>query len=251
MRWVVLAALSAVSAFPRSASADLAPVVSQFADHCAPCHSVGGGDAAGPDLLPATKKTPAELRVAIKSMEANVGPLTAVDIDGYISLLKAPDVQTLISGGVPHTPAPAPVPEGSAESGGHLFFGRIPMANGGTPCFACHAVAGEGGNLAADLTRVHARIGDRGILAVAQNPAFPMMKAAYAQHPVTASEAVDLAAFLRTSPAGESVVSDTGVLHNAAAGAVVAILGAVALLFRARREGVRARMVRRSAGVKS
>lgn len=250
MRSVLLAALVVLSALPRNAAADLAPVVAQFTDHCAPCHSVGGGDAAGPDLLPATKKPPEELRVAIKSMEANVGPLTAADIDGYIALLRSPDVQTLVSGGVPHTPAPPAVPQGSPDAGRHLFFGGNRFANGGTPCFACHAVGGRGGNLAADLTRVHSRIGDRGILAVAQTPAFPMMKAAYGKHPVTAAEAVDLAAFLRTFPVSEATGSDSGVLHNAAAGAVVAILGAVALLFRARREGVRARMVRR-AGAKS
>jgi ubiquinol-cytochrome c reductase cytochrome c subunit len=253
MRSVLLAVALAFALASRSVAAETHPGAAVYLELCSACHTIGEGDGAGPDLLPATKKAPQELRAAIVRMETNVGPMRPEQIDSLVDLLKTPNVQQILTGGAaPAAPNEKPLPAGSALEGRRLFFGEARLQNGGSPCFACHSVGGRGGNLAADLTSVRTRIGSTGLTTLAERPTFPMMKAAYATHPVTQQEAIHLAAFF-TAPTATNGPAPGGqsVLHSAAAGAVVAFLGAVALLFRARREGVRSRVVRRASGGKS
>ncbi|MFA6954938.1 MAG: hypothetical protein WC538_03605 [Thermoanaerobaculia bacterium] len=151
----------------------------------------------------------------------------------------------------PAAEAAAPMPLGSEANGRLLFFGEQPLVNGGSPCFACHAAGARGGNLAADLTSVQARLGPGTLVAATVKPPFPMMKAAYAKHPVAEEEALDLAAFLTSFAKGKqqpaqplparSLPLNLGALAFAAV-----IFAAVTLLFRSRRAGVRSRLVRNS-----
>ena len=250
MRSALLAIAVACALSSSTMAADTHPGAAVYLELCSACHTIGEGDTAGPDLLPATKKSTEELRAAIVRMEANVGPLRPEQIDSLIDLLKAPNVQQILTGGaVSPAPAEKPLPAGSALEGRRLFFGEAGLQNGGSPCFACHAIGGRGGNLAADLTNVRTRIGSAGLITLAERPTFPMMRGAYATHPVTQQEAIHLAAFIAAPSATNGpATSGQSVLHSAAAGAVVAFLGAVALLFRARRGGVRSRIVRRASG---
>jgi mono/diheme cytochrome c family protein len=219
-----------------------------FTDLCAPCHSIGGGVVAGPDLVAATHWTDADLRKALKRMEENVGPLKPEQTDALIALLKAPDVKAqLAAANAPPVELSPEEKAASAATGRRLFFGEQPFAKHGTPCFACHAIGGRGGNLAADLSGVYARRGQDAVLSVAQQPKFPFMKAAYAGRELTRQEAFHLAAFFKESNAAPQR-ERTGVVHAAASGLAIAALGVVALVARSRRGGVRSRMVRKSAG---
>lgn len=228
-----------LAATPRSigATVDAAAV---FAERCAPCHTIGGGDLSGPDLIGTSKQAATAVRESVVRMQDNTGPMSAEEIDALVAFVRG--------GG--HAPAPAVVPEvpkGSATVGRRLFFGAQPLEKGGSPCFACHTVAGEGGNLAADLTLVHTRLDTRAITAAAENPPFPLMKAAYAAHPVTTQEARDLAAFLEQPATGPVTRNaDGATVHRAAGGVAAGIVCVLAIAFRSRRAGTRSRMVRGS-----
>jgi len=221
-----------------------------FLEKCSPCHSVGGGDLAGPDLIAATQWPPGDVRAAIHRMEENVGTLHVDEVEALVALLKNPAVKDLIAAAetTQTAAAPAEIERGSAEAGQRLFFGQQKLANGGAPCFACHAAGGQGGNLAADLTLVYARISQAGLVATTQQPAFPLMKSAYAARPITEQEAFDLSAFLKQSGAnvkpGTERPERTGVLHGTAAGVAALVLAGLGLVLRTRRAGVRSRMVR-------
>ena len=231
--FVALIALLASVAIPARAN----PGAQLFQDSCAGCHTIGGGDGAGPDLLPSTKWAHADLEVAIKRMEDNTGPLTDEQVDSLVAYLSGPDSR----------PKPAVVkPKGSPENGRRLFFGETKLAGGGSPCFACHAVGGNGGNLAVDLTTVHKRRSEAVLLAATAKPGFPMMKAAYAQRPVTEKEALDLVAYLETSANAPPPPESATPFRVAAVSFAGLMLGGVAMIFRFRRAGVRSRLVRQS-----
>lgn len=215
-----------------------------FVEKCSPCHTVGGGDQAGPDLVVASRRTPDAVRAAVHRMEDNVGSLPVDDVEALVSLLKSPESKRLIAAA--ENPPAAPkveVARGSAANGKRLFYGEAHFANGGTPCFACHTFAGRGGNLAADLTLVQTRLNEAVLVSTARQPAFPLMKAAYAAHAVTEPESLDLAAFLGQSQTA-APRERTGIVHGAAAGAAAIVLAGVGLILRTRRSGVRSRLVR-------
>lgn len=245
-----LAIALALTLAVNSRAADLTPAAAGafFADNCSACHTIGEGDGVGPDLLPATKYPEAQLQEAVVRMEMHIGPIDHETVEGLVRLLRDPSAKSLIAG-TAAPPAPAPVkapPAGSPQRGRQLFFGAAPLANGGTPCFACHAAEGRGGNLAIDLTGSHARLGDKGVATVTERPPFPMMKAAYLGHAVTAGEAVDLTAFLREAGGVAARGETSGLVHAVAAALTLVTLAALAFIFRTRRGSVRARRLRDS-----
>lgn len=189
-----------------------------FEERCAPCHSIGGGDGAGPDLVNARRLGPAGLHAALKRMETNAGPLTAADVDSLVAFLDTAKAAA--------PPPKIELPRGIPANGRQLFFGEKTFANAGTPCFACHAAGGEGGSLGADLTNAKVDVA-----AVATKPAFPLMKAAYGAHPVTDAEALDLAAFVAETKQGRRERA----VHGAAAGIALVAFAAVGLIVKRRR----------------
>jgi mono/diheme cytochrome c family protein len=207
-----------------------------FVEKCSPCHSVGGGDLAGPDLIRAARLSSTDVRAALHRMEDNVGPLSADDVEALLSFLKSPRIKQLIGA----APAATEEPErGSPATGRRLFYGDARFANGGSPCFACHTVGGRGGNLAVDLTLAHTRMTRSAVVAATAQPAFPLMKAAYARHAITEQESFDLAAFLKEAGAaakpGAQPRERAGVVQGAAAGAAAVVLAGVGLIRRTRR----------------
>lgn len=212
-----------------AASSHAATGAALFEERCTACHSIGGGDLAGPDLVAAKRLARNDLRAAVKRMETNVGPMTAAEIDSLVGFLV---------GAAPHVAVAAtpPPPRGNPSNGRRLFFGEKPLANGGAPCFACHSLGGEGGNLAADLTNAKANI-----VAVAEQPAFPLMKAAYAHHAVTEAEANDLAAFVAETKAAAR--KGFGIVHGGGLGLALIGFGVVAVTVK--RRGARARLLGR------
>ena len=227
-----------------------------FLRRCSGCHTIGRGALDGPDLLPATSWPRADLTAAVKRMEKNVGPMTDEQVQGLVDLLEDNDLQQRLDEAASRRVAEmaASLDPGSPQTGERLFFGRKSLSNGGVACFACHAVASHGGNMAIDLTLAHERLGESSLLSAIEQPSFPMMKAAYAGGPVTEQEAVHLVAFLATvsadaKAAGVEVAPPSEpvqTLHGIAGGLVLLSLGSIVFAVRSRRAGSRSRLVRES-----
>jgi hypothetical protein len=226
---VVVASLT-TSSIPENEAAKL------FADTCSACHTIGGGDLAGPDLV-RVKRWPAEdVRKAVLRMQENVGTLKPEQVEGLVHFLKETDAEAhLVEANAPPAEPPPEQKGASAATGRRLFFGEQPLANGGAPCFGCHTVAGRGGNLAIDLTTAFVRRGEIALVSSVEKPGFPLMKAAYAGHAVTPQEAWHIAAFLKESAKVPPVKAPREGVHPAAAAIALVVLGGVAVVFRPRK----------------
>jgi mono/diheme cytochrome c family protein len=231
------------------------PIAEGYLRLCAGCHTIGGGPLSGPDLLPSTGWARADLRVAVKRMETNVGPMSDEQVDGLTDLLKSPDLEARLDAARERRiqEMAATLEPGQAAIGRQLFFGTRRFSNGGMGCYGCHAAAGLGGNMAKDLTTSHTRLGAQSLISATENPAFPMMVAAYGSRRVTSQEAVHLAAFLEETAgaatpetAAQPESEAMGMAHAGAGVLFLAVIAGVALAARARRAGVRERMVRDS-----
>ena len=239
-----------------AATVEIDTIALFYLKRCSGCHTIGRGDLNGPDLLPATSWPRQDLTTAVRRMEKNVGPMTDEQIEGLVDLLEDDDLQQRLDDAASRrvSEMAAALDPGSPQMGERLFFGATSFQNGAVACFACHAVASRGGNMAVDLTMAHERLGQASLLSAAQEPSFPMMKAAYAGRPVTAQEAVHIVAFLdavaaeakaagvETAPRAEPVQA----LHGVAGGLVLLSLGSIVFAVRSRRAGSRSRLVRES-----
>ena len=246
----VLAILSLIACSALAQQPKVDPYAAEFIRLCAGCHTIGGGVLTGPDLSTAAKWPDADRQVAVKRMEKNVGPLTPAEVQGLAALIGSPDVQAKLQAAKQARvdEMAATLEPADPKAGRALFFGEQRLSSGGVGCFSCHAVSGRGGNMAKDLTTAYTRLGAPSMLSTAQQPAFPMMKAAYTGKPVTAQEAVHLVAFFKSAAeeaAAAPPPSDGLLAVHAGAGAIVlAAAGIVFIAARTRRAGVRARMVR-------
>lgn len=234
----------AVVALTTAASAQTAAKL--FNDSCSACHSIGGGDLVGPDLIKVAHKPRADVEKAVKRMQDNTGPLKPDQISALVDFLQSANAkEQLAAASKPSEPVIEIAPEQKAASssiGAQLFFGETAFTNRGVPCLACHTVSGRGGNLAADLTGVITRRTDTALLTTAQQPGFPMMKAAYGEHAITKQEAYHLLAFFHDPP---PPMDGKEHYHGIAGGIAVAVLAGVAVIVRSRRAGIRSRMVRK------
>ena len=104
----------------------------------------------------------------------------------------------------PKAPPPPPKEASPAEiaRGQNLFQGLERLKNGGPACNSCHHVKNDavigGGVLAKELTTVFSTMGTPGINAILGKPPFPVMAAAYAEHPLTDDESAALVGFLHS-----------------------------------------------------
>ena len=140
---------------------------------------------------------------------------------------------------------PAPAGAGDVAVGEALFVGSRPLAEGGAPCAACHAVGGRGAPLAAtfgpDLTDAFPRLGKDVLEDVLAAQPFPSMSPIYASHPVTPAERADLVAFLASAGAASPAAGGGALaLH---AGGVAAFLFALLWLRRRRNGSARAELI--------
>jgi mono/diheme cytochrome c family protein len=243
---VVVAAVLAPCLLNAAGSPPPDPAAALYLEQCAACHSVTGEPSDSVDLLAASQQPAEDLAEAVRRMQDNVGPLTDEQVAAFVALLKAPDLRSRIESAAAAPPAP-PGPAASPERGERLFFGQELLANGGAACSACHAVNGEGGTLARDLTAVRQRIAGPGLVTVIERAPFPLMKQHYAAKPVSTPEAADLAAFLEaTEQLPLRRAATPPMLIGATGGTVALVLAGTALVHRRRRAGTRSRLVRKS-----
>lgn len=208
-----------------------------FESRCAGCHTIGGGDGAGPDLKGVGAQRSAQwlARVITEpdklTAEKDATQMALVKKFGMempnlgVSREDALKIVAFLQGGAaqgaakatsptetPGAPAaepkkeePAPTPE-LLSMGRALFTGKTPLVNGGAPCVSCHSLrypGVNGGSLAGDLTGIYSKIGENGMRGVLKSLSFPVMKRIYAQRPLNESEAAALLALLRDAAAGK------------------------------------------------
>lgn len=223
-----------------------------YLSRCAGCHTVGGGDLTGPDLAPSTEWPAADLAKAVERMEKNVGPMSDERVASLVELLKDPRLAERLSAARERQveEMAATLEPASPRRGADLFHGGEAFARGGLPCAACHRAGDAGGTLAADLTDAALRLGEPALVSAAENPGFPLMRAAYREHPVTRQEAVHVAAYLAAleppaeGPAAAAAAPTAGPPIGAWGGGLAAVLlAAMAVVYRGRNRGVRGPLV--------
>lgn len=216
-----------------------------FLTRCSGCHTIGGGPMKGPDLAPATQWSEADLEVSIKKMEKHVGPISAEDVAALVLLLKDPTLKERLtaerelSSAMMAASLDAPDP----SLGVALFFGNKSLENGGMPCGFCHRAGDRGGALGPDLTALKDRLPHTAMLSALEGANFPVMRPAYADHPITTQEAIHLAGFLEILDEADSAQDATWV-PLVGGGVASFLLLLIGLFFRNRGPaGIRARMV--------
>lgn len=221
------------------------PAAKMFLQKCAGCHTIGKGKLTGPDLNESSKWQAPDLDKAIKVMESKVGPLTADDVVLLRDFLKSADVRDRLAAEQERfakaTAASFDPP--SPVIGEALFTGRTQLAGGGLACVACHAVSGNGGNLALPLDGVHAKLGETPLQSAIEKTSFKVMTAAYRDHPVTKQEAIHLTAYLGSLQPTAPVATTRAPLAGAIGAAVLFI--ALGLAYGGRRTSVRQQLLRR------
>lgn len=219
----------------------------QFAVTCSNCHTIGGGVSRGPDLAGVAAWPEAQLTSAVQSMARKVGPLSSQQVQALVALLKDRSVHERIDKARASVARVSDEPTQPVDSllGGAIFFGYVALSNGGMPCSSCHQFRGEGGDLAPDLSQFAANTEIEALAGTIERAGFPVMRAAYQEHPITQQEARNLAGFMKQSKSKRAAA----VFADTTAWGIGAGLGAFAIvvaLILARPKGVRARLIQRA-----
>ncbi|MBX9689906.1 MAG: c-type cytochrome [Candidatus Obscuribacterales bacterium] len=236
--------------------ASLADGASVFQSKCSGCHTIGNGKLVGPDLAATKTWTDADLEKAIHRMEASVGPLSSDEVSGLLSYLKNPaagaeskaessaKTEATLTKIESKAEESEKVGSGSPFEGSQLFDGRRAFINGGMACNACHSVNGAGSGLGPDLGKISEKYSDSALLASCQQTPFKVMKAAYAKHPITKQEALNLVSYFNSLKTQSPAVDKVPVTLCGAGGAVLILL-AITFAYRNRNSEVRKKLQRR------
>lgn len=248
-----------------------------FQSKCSGCHSIGKGPLVGPDLAGTKSWDDAKLLAAIKRMEGSVGPLAENEISELIAFLKNPESASAVqeksdetskstaksagetaarnaeasnSTEVSHKSSVSDnsIEEiqllGSALEGEKLFNGRKPFSNGGMACNACHIAGNTSSGLGPDLSKISEKMNDKALFAACQQTPFKVMKAAYANHPVSKEEAASLVKFF-DSLKNQHALTERFPISACGAGGSLLILLLIAIGYRNRNNGVHKKLHRR------
>ena len=235
---------------------------------CNACHTIGGGRLVGPDLAGINARRSQDWLVSfIRSSQTLIesGDADAVALFEEYGRMLMPDapisneeilailsyVATQSPGTEPVATEPAvelvPVAPPSAEQivlGQDLFQGTVRFERGGATCNACHDIADDavigGGILARELTDVFSRMSGPGVQAILGQPPFPVMEAAYADHPLSGDEIDALVAFLQrvAETGGNQMPRDYGMgLFTSGVVGAGLVFGSCSLIWRRRKKG--------------
>lgn len=257
-----LSALAAVTvACTFAATANAATGEENYTKICVACHSIGGGKLVGPDLAGVTTRRTEEWLVKfIKSPKAMIDSGDAASValfkeynlvmpDPQYSEAEIKDIVAYLatkSGAAVVAPTPPPPPKVASPAeiarGQNLFQGLERLKNSGAACNSCHHVKHDavigGGVLAKELTTVFSTMGTPGISAILGKPPFPVMAAAYAEHPLTDDESAALVAFLQDADKKHQLQqpADYGMkLVTYGAGSLVPLFGLYSVIWRKRK----------------
>ena len=263
MRWaVVLAGAALFVVLGATAATAQEDGLEVYEANCAACHQSSGAGVPGsfPPLAgnPAAADTAYVETVIREGLSGPIevlgetydGVMTPVDLTGaeiaavvaYVATLAATDT-------TPPPPVPDTPVEADARRGQELFTGAARFENGGPACYACHSAGSigfrGGSGLGPDLTGVLATFGgEAGLAAWITNPASATMQPLFADDPVTAAEAADLAEFFR-SVAHKAPEGGIDQLWLAGIGGLVVLLALMATVIRGPQQTYAERLRRR------
>jgi cytochrome c2 len=227
-----------------------------FVDHCLDCHTIGEGELVGPDLSPLVDWAPGDMVDALKRMEDEefIEPLSGDQKSALVLFMAKTDAAGLLKEA--STPSEdigeqkAPL-VGDPEQGRALFFGENRFSARGMACGACHQAGREGGNLGPDLQGIGERMSHVVLVSACTNLAFPVMKAAYADHKLGEQEVVDLVAYLESGElSGEPGKPSNPILILGLLGGGLGIAG-IGRAYGPAAAGSRKRLLAKSKGARS
>ena len=197
-----------------------------FNMYCAACHTIGEGRRVGPDLIDVNTRHNEEWLIGfIQSSQSLIkrGNPAALKVFNEFNGLVMPDtnlpestIKMIVDFIATNNPVvtqnkdlvidsdnnknSVPAPK-DINLGKELFQGTVRFSKHGAACNSCHDVKNDavigGGILAQELTTVFSRMGKEGVEAILGQAPFPVMQAAYNNHPITQQEISALVAFLQ------------------------------------------------------
>ena len=188
-----------------------------FTTLCSSCHTVGGGDALGPDLEGVTERRDREwllrfMRAPGEAIDAG-DPVALTLYERYDRVMPDQDFASeelgllldYIADGGPAAARPADEGPGRAEVGRRLFHGVRSFANGGAACSVCHSLSagGNGGTLGGNLHQAAHRYSGPELANVLRHPTTPLMRSLYGDRKLTRAEATSVAVYLTSRNAPE------------------------------------------------
>ena len=191
-----------------------------FNQRCTACHTFGKGVKVGPDLKGVTARRQRPWLVSFvrsSSKAIKAGDPVAVELFRKFKQQRMPDWTDLSPADVgaimdwlaadgPEQKQPDERDADTASAGDvawarALFDGRVPLANGGLACAACHAVREHGrrrgGTLGPELTETYLKFRDRALTNFLRQPCTPRHPESSAPRYLAPEEAFALKAFLR------------------------------------------------------
>ncbi len=224
-----------------------------FKQHCASCHTIGGGRLTGPDLKGVTQrqdhdwlinwlldpegilksgdpyavKLQKEARGAVMTRSPGITPELAEALLDLIDKESKLEKSQFAGSQISDRPL---LPEDIA-AGRALFMGTQRLKNGGPPCLSCHTVNSlgglGGGRLGPNLTRAYATLkGRKGLSSWLVSPPSQTMQPVFAAHPLDEEEILPLVAFLKNETEQDLPENQTALINFL----LIGIGGAVVLL---------------------
>lgn len=242
-----------------------------FASNCTACHTIGGGNLAGPDLKGVTEQQSQQWLVSFISNPDQV--ITARDATAnallrkynYIVMpnmgLTTNQVLAVIGyiqkeSSLTERPTPVTTPgisllQGNPANGKAIFLGTVHLQNGAPFCIGCHVINDTGilggGTLGPNLTNAYSTYGDAGLEGILSNLPFLTMRPIYANNTLTEQEKADLRAFMKSVDGSPQVNKEPLIIGISLVGTLIIMVG-FAIVWRNRLRTVRQELVKRAKG---